>query len=149
MPVDVPIVGRGKSMNLVKDFSWTLRLEPTGPIPLVFEDPEDFIHEICGKILCDRNHSGKDQIAGFSEFTTQISSSVRITTLGLAKFLIHTSIHLITLTQFWIRMKHRFQEDYMTCSAMRLRTLIFSSSTALSCFRNTAAMGLDYSPCVH
>jgi hypothetical protein len=40
MPVDIPIVGCGKSMNLIKDFSWSLRLEPTGPIPLVFEEPE-------------------------------------------------------------------------------------------------------------
>jgi len=64
MPVDVPIVGRGKSMNLIKDSSWSLRLEPTGPMPLIFEEPEDFIHEICGKIWCGENHSGKDQIAG-------------------------------------------------------------------------------------
>ena len=65
MPVDVLMVGRGKSMNLIKDpSSWSLRLEPTGPIPLIFEEPEDFIHEICGKILCGENHSGKDQIAG-------------------------------------------------------------------------------------
>jgi hypothetical protein len=32
-----------------------------------------------------------------SEFTTQISNSVGITTLALAKFLTHGSIHLITL----------------------------------------------------
>src|SRR5215216_1577301 len=84
-----------------------------------------------------------------SEFTTQISRSDRITTLRLAKFLTHTSIHLITLTQFWIRMKHHLQEDYTTCSAMRLTTPIFSSLTALSCFRNTAVIGLDYWSCVH
>jgi hypothetical protein len=40
-------------------------------------------------------------------------------------------------------------EDYITFSAMRLGTSIFSSSTALSCFRNTAVVGLDYWSCVH
>src|SRR5215218_3549690 len=83
-----------------------------------------------------------------SEFTTQISNSVGITTLVLAKFLTHTSIHLITLTQFWIRMKHLFQEDFVTYSAMRLEISIFSFLTALSCFRNTVVMELDYWSCV-
>ena len=98
MPVDVPIVGRGKSMNLIKDSSWSLRLERTGSIPLIFEEPEDFIHEICGKILRRENHSEKDQIAGlfriyYADFEIGQNHNVR-----LAKFLTHTNIHLITLT---------------------------------------------------
>ncbi len=95
-----------------------------------------------GKFCVAKTTVRKIKLQACSEFTTQISSSVRITMLELAKFLTHTSIHLITLTQFLIRMKHRFQEDYITCSAMRLRTSIFSSSTALSCFRNTAGTGV-------
>ena len=51
-------------MTLTKNSSWGLRLEPAGPIPLILEEPEDFIHEICGKILCGENHGRKDQIAG-------------------------------------------------------------------------------------
>ena len=61
---DVPAVRRGKSMSLIKESSWSLQLEPTGLIPLILEEPEDFIHEICGKILCGKNQSEKDQIAG-------------------------------------------------------------------------------------
>ena len=51
-------------MTLINDSSWSLQLEASGPIPLIFEEPEDFINEICGKILCRKNHSEKDQIAG-------------------------------------------------------------------------------------
>jgi GNAT superfamily N-acetyltransferase len=64
MPVDVPVVGRGESMNLINDSSWSLRLEPSGVIPLTFDEPEDFIHEICGKILRGENHCKRNQIAG-------------------------------------------------------------------------------------
>ena len=39
-------------------------IRATGLIPLLFEEPEDFIHEICGKVLRRENHSEKDQIAG-------------------------------------------------------------------------------------
>ena len=51
-------------MTLVNDSSWSLQLEASRPIPLVFEEPEDFIHEICGKLLRGVNHSERDQIAG-------------------------------------------------------------------------------------
>jgi hypothetical protein len=51
-------------MTLINDSSWSLQLEFSGLIALTFEEPEDFIHEICGKILCRENHSEKDQIAG-------------------------------------------------------------------------------------
>jgi len=53
-----------KSMTLINDSSWSLQLEPSGLIPLIIEEPEDFIHEICGKILRRVNHSERDQIAG-------------------------------------------------------------------------------------
>lgn len=51
-------------MTLINDFSWSLQLEPGGLIPLVFEEPEHFIHEMCGKILRRENHSERDQVAG-------------------------------------------------------------------------------------
>ena len=51
-------------MTLINDFSWSLQLEPSGLIPLVSEEPEDFIHEICGKILRRENHSERDQVVG-------------------------------------------------------------------------------------
>jgi|GEM_PF-6739308 len=52
------------SMTLINNSSWSLRLEPPGLIPLPFEEPEDFIYEICGKVLRRENHGEKDQIAG-------------------------------------------------------------------------------------
>ena len=51
-------------MRLINDSSWSLQLEPSGPIPLTFEEPEDFIHEICGKILRRQNHSERNHFAG-------------------------------------------------------------------------------------
>ena len=51
-------------MTLINDSSWSLQLESSELIPLTLEEPEDFIHEICGKILRRENHSEKDQIAG-------------------------------------------------------------------------------------
>ena len=51
-------------MTLINDSSWSLQLEPSGLIPLVFEEPEDFIHEICGKVLRRENHSERDQVVG-------------------------------------------------------------------------------------
>jgi GNAT superfamily N-acetyltransferase len=53
-----------KSMTLINDSSWNLQLEPSGLIPLVFEEPDDFIHEICGKILRSENNSDRDQVVG-------------------------------------------------------------------------------------
>ena len=64
LQVDGAVVGRGKSMTLINHSSWSLRLEPGGLIPLTFEEPEDFIHEICGKILSSENQAEKDRIAG-------------------------------------------------------------------------------------
>jgi hypothetical protein len=51
-------------MTLINDSSWSLQLETSGLIPLVFEEPEDFIHEICGKILRRENQSERDQVVG-------------------------------------------------------------------------------------
>jgi GNAT superfamily N-acetyltransferase len=51
-------------MTLINDSSWSLQLEPSGLIPLVFEEPDDFIHEICGKILRRENSSDRDQVVG-------------------------------------------------------------------------------------
>lgn len=51
-------------MTLINDSSWSLQLEPSGLMPLIFEEPEDFIHEICGKILHCENYSEKDQVVG-------------------------------------------------------------------------------------
>lgn len=51
-------------MTLINDSSWSLQLEPSGLIPLVFDEPDDFIHEICGKILRRENSSDRDQVVG-------------------------------------------------------------------------------------
>jgi hypothetical protein len=51
-------------MTLINDSSWSLQLEPGGPIPLVFEEPDDFIHEICGKIFRRENNGDRDQVVG-------------------------------------------------------------------------------------
>ena len=136
-------------MTLINDSSWSLQLESSELIPLTFEEPEDFIHEICGKILRRENHSEKDQIAGlfriyYADFELGQNHNV-----SAWEILDTYQIHMITLTYFWIRMKHPFQEDYVTCLAMRLGISIFSSLTALSCFRNTVVMELDYWSCVH
>ena len=61
---DVSEVRYSKSMTLTNASSWSLQLEPSGVIPLVFEEPEDFIHEMCGKILHRENHSERDQVVG-------------------------------------------------------------------------------------
>src|SRR5215203_2533582 len=121
MPVDVPIVGRGKSMNLIKDSSWSLRLEPSGPIPLIFEEPEDFIHEICGKIWCGENHSGKDQIAGlfriyYADFELGQSHNVR------AREILDSYQHTFDYADAVLDSDEtRFSRRLNTCSAVRLR----------------------------
>ena len=51
-------------MTLVEDSFWTLRIDPTRPIPLTPEEPEDFMYEVCGKILCGSIEDEKDRIAG-------------------------------------------------------------------------------------
>lgn len=51
-------------MTVIDDYFCTLRLEPNGLIPLTPEEPDDFIHEISGKILCGRYDNTRDQIAG-------------------------------------------------------------------------------------
>ena len=61
---DVSEVRYSKSMTLTNASSWSLQFEPSGVIPLVFEEPEDFIHEMCGKILHRENHSERDQVVG-------------------------------------------------------------------------------------
>jgi hypothetical protein len=53
-----------KSMNVIDDSLWSLQLEPSRPIPLTPEEPEDFIHEICGRILCWNQNGAKEQTAG-------------------------------------------------------------------------------------
>lgn len=52
------------SITLVGDSFWTLRTDPARPIPLTPQEPEDFIHEVCGKILCTNLDDEKDRIAG-------------------------------------------------------------------------------------
>ncbi len=51
-------------MTLVEDSFWTLRIDPTRPIPLTPEEPEDFMYEVCGKIFCGTIEDEKDRIAG-------------------------------------------------------------------------------------
>ena len=51
-------------MTLINESFWSLQLEASRSIPLAFEEPEDFIYEICGKVLRRINHSERDEIAG-------------------------------------------------------------------------------------
>jgi GNAT superfamily N-acetyltransferase len=50
-------------MTLIDDSFWTLRIDRMRPTPLTPEEPEDFIHELSGKILCAAEDD-KDRIAG-------------------------------------------------------------------------------------
>ena len=43
---------------------WTLQIDPLRPVPLRPEEPEDFIHEVSGKVLCADLKDDKDRIAG-------------------------------------------------------------------------------------
>src|SRR5215467_10462048 len=52
-----------KAMTLIENSYWTLRVDPTRPIPLTPEEPEDFMYEVCGKILCGPIEA-EDRIAG-------------------------------------------------------------------------------------
>lgn len=52
------------AMTLIENSYWTLRVDPTRPIPLTPEEPEDFMYEVCGKILCGTIEADKDRIAG-------------------------------------------------------------------------------------
>lgn len=51
-------------MTLIEDSFWTLRVDPTRRIPLTPEEPEDFMHEVGGKILCGTEEVERDRIAG-------------------------------------------------------------------------------------
>lgn len=51
-------------MSLLDSSCWTLRIDPFRSVPIVPEEPEDFIHEICGKIMCDELEDDKDRVAG-------------------------------------------------------------------------------------
>ena len=105
-------------------------MEPTGPIPLIFEEPEDFIHEIRGKILRGENHSGKDQIAGlfriyYADFELGQNHNVR------AREILDTYQHTFDYADAVLDSDEtRFSRRLNTCSAVRLRISIFSSSTA-------------------
>ena len=52
------------SMTLIEDSFWTLRIDSTRPIRLTPEEPQDFMYEVCGKILCGTEEDYKDRIAG-------------------------------------------------------------------------------------
>jgi len=52
-----------KAMTLIENSYWTLQVDPTRPIPLTPEEPEDFMYEVCGKILCGTIESDKERIA--------------------------------------------------------------------------------------
>src|SRR3954451_21374711 len=45
-------------------FFLELATRPSTSIPLTPVEPEDFIHDICGKILCWHHDTAKDQTAG-------------------------------------------------------------------------------------
>lgn len=51
-------------MTLIGDYLWTLQVDPTRPILLPPEEPQDFMHEVSGKILCGTIEDQKDRIAG-------------------------------------------------------------------------------------
>ena len=69
------------SMTLIEDSFWTLRIDSTRPIPLTPEEPEDFMYEVCGKILCGTEEDEKDRIAGrfrvyYADFETALNHGV-------------------------------------------------------------------------
>ncbi len=49
---------------MIYDSFWTLRTDPTQPIALIPEEPEDFMYEVSGKILCGSMKGEKDRVAG-------------------------------------------------------------------------------------
>lgn len=51
-------------MSVINDSFWSLQLDPSRTIPLTPEEPEDFIHEISGRILCGDARTDRDHIAG-------------------------------------------------------------------------------------
>jgi hypothetical protein len=51
-------------MSLLDSSYWTLRIDPLRAVPLIPEEPEDFVHEISGKILCADLKDDRDRIAG-------------------------------------------------------------------------------------
>ena len=53
-----------QAMTRIEDAYWTLQVDPTRPIPLTPEEPEDFMYEMCGKILCGTIEPEKERIAG-------------------------------------------------------------------------------------
>lgn len=68
-------------MTLIEDSFWTLRIDPTRPIPLTPEEPEDFMYEVCGKILCGTEEDEKDRVAGrfrlyYADFETALNHGV-------------------------------------------------------------------------
>jgi GNAT superfamily N-acetyltransferase len=68
------------SMPLIADCFWTLRIDPTPSIPLIPEEPQDFMYEVCGKILCG-TEAEVDRIAGrfrvyYADFETALNYDV-------------------------------------------------------------------------
>lgn len=135
-------------MTLINDSSWSLQLQSSGVIPLTFEEPEDFIHEICGKILRRENDS-EDQIAGlfriyYADFEIGQNYNVR------AREILDTYQHTFDYADVVL-------DSDETPFSRRLRNLLgneignfnFLFLTALSCFRNTVVMELDCWSCVH
>lgn len=53
-----------EAMTLIENSYWTLQVDQARPIPLTPEEPEDFMYEVCGKILCGTIEPDKERIAG-------------------------------------------------------------------------------------
>ncbi len=51
-------------MSLIEDSFWTLRIDPTRPMPLTPQEPEDFMYEVSGKILGSTIEVEIDRIVG-------------------------------------------------------------------------------------
>jgi GNAT superfamily N-acetyltransferase len=51
-------------MSLVDLSFCTLRIDPFRRVQLIPEEPEDFVHEISGRVLCADLEASKDRIAG-------------------------------------------------------------------------------------
>jgi hypothetical protein len=52
------------AMTRIENSYWTLQVDPTRPISLTPEEPEEFMYEVCGRILCGTIEAEKDRIAG-------------------------------------------------------------------------------------
>ena len=138
-----------KSMTLINNSSWSLRLEPPGLIPLPFEEPEDFIHEMCGKILHRENHSERDQVAGrfriyYADF--EVGQNHNVTAREILDTYQHTFDYADAVLDSNETPFSRRIHNLLNNEIGNLNFLILDRVELLP---NTAVRELDYWSCIH